>query len=404
MKIEHGDLERLRRLNRSVILQRAQGLDPIAFEHLVGAIFERRGYTVSTTVTSGDEGVDLLVRQGRRLAVVQCKRYKGNVGSPLIRDLYGTMLHNGADEAYMVTTGSISNQARNWCQGKPIHLIDGIALVEWISGQSRDRRTGRRLAISGLVALVAVALLVGVYAGVGAPGLPPQLAAAWQGWQVGQGESTPTLSAPTLSTVATPIPPVTASATVQPSPTPVSTPSPPPSLAAPLVNLAGELDLFLTTAQPFAAPQSGLTLRYPAGWNPQEESGDGGGDGSGEQRIVVTGPGNYGLEIVSQPTPFADLACGLAQTSDQTYQSIPVQNMVLWRPSLFAQRPPPLELALVVPQSADGSRLGCGLEVNGRWYRLRYLFPAPSSEGGEQTVDAGRLRQMDLMVTSLTWE
>ncbi|MEM7535456.1 MAG: restriction endonuclease, partial [Chloroflexota bacterium] len=114
-------------------------MDPIVFEHLTAALFERRGYETETTIASGDEGVDVTIRKGDTLAVVQCKRYEGSVGQPTIRDLYGTMFHNNADEAYLVTTAMLTRQAQEWAQGKPIHLIDGFTLVEWImesKGQS----------------------------------------------------------------------------------------------------------------------------------------------------------------------------------------------------------------------------------------------------------------------------
>ncbi len=155
--IDHSQLKRLERLSRKAMLSSAKKMDPIAFEHMVGALFERMGYDVRTTVASGDDGVDLYVRQGRRTAVVQCKRYRGDVGSPLVRDLYGTMLHNSADEAYMVTTGNISNQARRWAEGKPIQMIDGFALVEWISTLDQHRKSRRRGWVLAAVAVMVLA-------------------------------------------------------------------------------------------------------------------------------------------------------------------------------------------------------------------------------------------------------
>lgn len=113
-------------------LDQIKALDPIAFERFVGSLFERMGYIVQTTAVSGDEGVDLSLRRENKTAIVQCKCYEGAVGQPIVRDLYGAMVHNRADEAYLVTTGAISLPAQQWAAGKPIHLVDGNTLVEWV--------------------------------------------------------------------------------------------------------------------------------------------------------------------------------------------------------------------------------------------------------------------------------
>ena len=53
-----------------------------------------------------------------------------------MRDLYGTMVRNGAIYAYLVTTGTISNEARTWAAGQPLSLIDGSS---WRSSYGRSR-------------------------------------------------------------------------------------------------------------------------------------------------------------------------------------------------------------------------------------------------------------------------
>lgn len=115
--------ERIRRL------EQIQQLDPVEFEQFVGYLFQLQGYQVDMTVTSGDEGVDLFLQKGRRTAIVQCKRYAGTVGQPTVRDLYGAMVHNNAHEAFLVTSGVVSQPAEAWAQGKPITLIDGHELM-----------------------------------------------------------------------------------------------------------------------------------------------------------------------------------------------------------------------------------------------------------------------------------
>lgn len=108
-------------------------LSPSEFEQYVAQrIFARKGYHADNTRDVKDGGIDILVtdRIGQR-AVVQCKRYRGTVGESVVRDLYGTMIHNGAVFAYLITTGNISQEARQWAHGKPLQLVDGRALEDW---------------------------------------------------------------------------------------------------------------------------------------------------------------------------------------------------------------------------------------------------------------------------------
>ena len=74
--------------------------------------------------------------------IVQCKRYSGSVGEPVVRDLYGTLLHEEAQRAYLITTGSFTRQATEWVQEKPIILYDGEGLVKLIrrTQTAKDRK------------------------------------------------------------------------------------------------------------------------------------------------------------------------------------------------------------------------------------------------------------------------
>ena len=105
-------------------------LSPGDFEVYVGQLFRQKGYRVKLRGGSGDLGVDVELRKrdGKK-AVVQCKRYRTTVGSETVRDLYGTLIHERAAHAFLVTTADISDAAREWAQYKPITLIDGETLV-----------------------------------------------------------------------------------------------------------------------------------------------------------------------------------------------------------------------------------------------------------------------------------
>ena len=116
----------------ALTLQESQQLSPSDFEAYVAyRLFARQGYRVENTRDTKDGGVDVAVydRVGQ-LAVVQCKRYRGTVGEATVRDLYGTMIHAGAVRSYLITTGRISREAREWAVGKSMGLIDGARLAE----------------------------------------------------------------------------------------------------------------------------------------------------------------------------------------------------------------------------------------------------------------------------------
>lgn len=121
-KIQEG----LKSLGASGNIDDISGRD---FEEIVGRIFSKMGYSVSTTKGSGDEGIDLYMKskEGRRVGV-QCKRWKGKVGQPVIRGFYGSLMHAHLKKGYIVTTGKFSKAAQDFVMDKPIILTGGDEL------------------------------------------------------------------------------------------------------------------------------------------------------------------------------------------------------------------------------------------------------------------------------------
>lgn len=106
-------------------------LSPREFEEYVAALFRQKGYQVTLRGRKGDHGVDLeLMQHNGRRAIVQCKRYRSAIGPDVVRELYGTLMHERATHAFLVTTAEISESARQWAQGKPLTLIDGRSLCQ----------------------------------------------------------------------------------------------------------------------------------------------------------------------------------------------------------------------------------------------------------------------------------
>jgi restriction system protein len=117
-----------------------KGLDTIKklnwqeFEELVGEAFRRQGYFVLENPGKGpDGGVDLRLRKDGRKIYVQCKHWKtSKVSVKVVRELFGVMAANGADEGIVVTYGEYTGEARGFAQGKPMRLINGKQLSRMI--------------------------------------------------------------------------------------------------------------------------------------------------------------------------------------------------------------------------------------------------------------------------------
>jgi HJR/Mrr/RecB family endonuclease len=114
MKLTARQKQKFSRIRR---LSQMKNLDPVEFEYFSAYLYQKQGYRVAATAISGDEGIDLIMRRWGRKIVVQCKRYSGTVGQPVVRDLYGSMVHEMARGAHLVTTGTISNLGAH---GRPL--------------------------------------------------------------------------------------------------------------------------------------------------------------------------------------------------------------------------------------------------------------------------------------------
>ena len=107
------------------------------FEHLIRELFEKEfsktGGEVKVTRSSRDAGVDVIVfdpdplRGGK--IVIQAKRYSNTVTVSAVRDLYGTMLNEGANKGILVTTSDYGPDAYEFAKGKPITLLNGSNLL-----------------------------------------------------------------------------------------------------------------------------------------------------------------------------------------------------------------------------------------------------------------------------------
>lgn len=107
------------------------------FEHLVREVFEKefasRGGEVKITQASNDGGVDAIAFDPDPITggkiVIQAKRYTNTVGVSAVRDLYGTVQHEGASKGILVTTSDFGPDAYKFASDKPLNLMSGSNLL-----------------------------------------------------------------------------------------------------------------------------------------------------------------------------------------------------------------------------------------------------------------------------------
>ena len=107
------------------------------FEHLIRELFEkeflaRRG-EVKVTQASRDGGVDAIAFDPDPISggkiVIQAKRYTRTVGVSAVRDLFGTVMNEGASKGILVTTSDFGPDAYSFASGKPLTLLSGGNLL-----------------------------------------------------------------------------------------------------------------------------------------------------------------------------------------------------------------------------------------------------------------------------------
>ena len=107
------------------------------FENFIREVFAEEfnsnGGEVKITQASRDGGVDAIafdpdpIRGGK--IVIQAKRYTNVVGVSAVRDLYGTVMNEGATKGILVTTSNYGNDAYEFAKGKPLTLMNGANLL-----------------------------------------------------------------------------------------------------------------------------------------------------------------------------------------------------------------------------------------------------------------------------------
>ncbi len=108
-------------------------LSPKEFEAFIQNLFTKMGFDTKLYQASGDGGIDCVAYDPHPITggkfIVQAKLYTRTVQPTHVRDLWGTVQHEGATKGIMITTSGYGPDSYKFAGGKPLNLIDGSGLL-----------------------------------------------------------------------------------------------------------------------------------------------------------------------------------------------------------------------------------------------------------------------------------
>ncbi|WP_423419651.1 restriction endonuclease [Fictibacillus nanhaiensis] len=108
-------------------------MNGIEFENYLADFFESKGYSVTLTPRSGDYGVDLILRKGRKKTAVQAKCYGGNIGVDAVQQVISGSIHWRTTNAMVITNRYFTPNAKKLAKSGMVELIDRDGLSKLIN-------------------------------------------------------------------------------------------------------------------------------------------------------------------------------------------------------------------------------------------------------------------------------
>ena len=121
------------RSTRATLTELSQFTASLRWRHLTGEtwegyleqIFLKHGYKVERTKVTGDQGVDLIVSQGRIRLAVQAKGYAGSVGNKAVQEVVAGRIYYQCTHSAVITNSSFTKSAQELAEKTNCILIDG---------------------------------------------------------------------------------------------------------------------------------------------------------------------------------------------------------------------------------------------------------------------------------------
>jgi len=108
-------------------------LSPDLFEKEVLNLFKKLCYKTTGTPYGADGGIDGILEKADKKIIIQCKKHKKPIGVKVVREIYGTILHNKANEGWVISISNYTQNTYEFAKGKPIRLIGLEELLNFAS-------------------------------------------------------------------------------------------------------------------------------------------------------------------------------------------------------------------------------------------------------------------------------
>ena len=135
------DLEHRRNVHISITIEIVDQMDPFKFEHLLGMIYETRGFRVKETPSTGDQGADVLLEKAGETTVVQAKLYSNPVGNKAVQEAIAAKGHFRCNRAAVVTNNEFTKSACELAASCSVELVSRSQLatmIEYFNRQPKD--------------------------------------------------------------------------------------------------------------------------------------------------------------------------------------------------------------------------------------------------------------------------
>ncbi len=135
--VKRGQSDKLSKINffaSKNTLKELRTLTPIQFEEFVADLFCRLGFMTKKTGRPNDGGIDVIAEKDGIRHYIQCKKFitrQVSVGD--VRNFYGAMADKlNQAKGYFITTNVFTLEAEKFAEGKPLELIDGKKLMDYV--------------------------------------------------------------------------------------------------------------------------------------------------------------------------------------------------------------------------------------------------------------------------------